>query len=73
MVWQGDYTACGRFAIVSEHVRGEPRWYWLGYNGSAVSKAAAALGVDGSTDKRAVRRQAQRVADHLAEQETTPV
>jgi len=27
--WNDDVTVCGRYVINSEHVRGEPKLYWL--------------------------------------------
>lgn len=61
-----DHTSDGRFAIYSEQVRGEPRWYWLGCSDPADRAVKDALRIDGSTDKRTVKRSAQRIANERA-------
>lgn len=61
-----DDTTCGRFSIESEHVRGERRFYMLRVNEPKLAALYDASRLDGSTDKRVVKRQAQRLVDMLA-------
>lgn len=63
-----DATTDGRFEIVSEQIRGEPRYYSLICRRTADRKTADTIvyrgrEYDGSFDKRAVKRWAQRIAD----------
>ena len=60
--WDGDRTTDGRFSINSEHVRGEDRWYWLEPLDPGCREAFKGLDLDGSYDKRTIKRQARRVA-----------
>lgn len=59
------FSNCGRFSIHSEHVRGEPRWYWLVVHTVEAKAVFEELDFDGSFDKRTIKTQAQRIADRL--------
>lgn len=58
-----DQTNDGRFYIQSELVRGESRFYWLVCRDEICQTIYKRLDLDGSYDKRTVKRQAQRIAD----------
>jgi hypothetical protein len=64
--WVGNGTTDGRFGLQSEQARGEQRFYWLMISDPDCAAAYKTLDLDGSTDKRTVMRQAQRVADLVA-------
>lgn len=55
------FSTDGRFAIHSEQVRGEPRFYWLVCHREADGAMYRALDLGGAYDKRTVRRQAERI------------
>ena len=71
LAWNGDFAtglSGNDYAIHSEQVRGERRWYWLAVRApvSVGQRVADWVTIgDGSTDRRAMIRLAQRTEDSM--------
>lgn len=55
-----------RISLFSEHIRGEPRFYWAEYQNAGQDRWRS-IGGDGSYDKRTIKRRMESFANGLQE------